>query len=165
MPNTFQLDQAVIKFEREIDWVQTDHIDWGFRPSTCTGSTTAIRRPGVCSASNCCITTICMAIDPVEFCTELYIPRIFEGMVIRLGRWIACPDIETQYAPDNYLAIHSLLFTYDTYTQTGAMFSFQLNQRNMVQGAIQSGTDMAPWYAGALPTGFFGWRWVSAVEQ
>ena len=30
------------------------------------------------------------------------------------------------------------------------MFSFQLNQRNMVQGAIQSGTDMAPWYAGAL---------------
>ena len=81
--------------------------------------------------------------------------------MIRVGRWIACPDIEAQYAPDNYLAIHSLLFTYDTYTQTGAMFSFQLNQRNMVQGAIESGTDMAPWYAGALPTGFFGWRWVS----
>ena len=99
--------------------------------------------------------------DPVEQYFELYIPRIFEGMVIRVGRWIACPDIETQYAPDNYLASHSLLFTYDTYTQTGAMFSFQLNQRNMVQGAIESGTDMAPWYPGALPTGFFGWRWVS----
>jgi hypothetical protein len=82
-------------------------------------------------------------------------------MVIRCGRWIACPDIETQYAPDNYLASHSLLFTYDTYTQTGVMFSFQLNQFNMVQGAIHSGTDMAPWYPGALPTGFFGWRWVA----
>jgi hypothetical protein len=35
---------------------------------------------------------------------------------------------------------------------------FQINQRNMIQGAIQSGTDMAPWYAGALATGFFGWR-------
>ena len=91
----------------------------------------------------------------------MYIPEMFEGLVIRVGRWIACPDIEAQYAPDNYLASHSLLFTYDTYTQTGAMFSFQVNQRNMVQGAIQSGTDMAPWYAGALPTGFFGWRWVS----
>ena len=103
--------------------------------------------------------------DPVEFYGELYVPESFEGMVIRLGRWIACPDIEAQYAPDNYLASHSLLFTYDTYTQTGAMFSFQLNQRNMVQGAIQSGTDMAPWYAGALPTGFFGWRWVSASNN
>ena len=86
--------------------------------------------------------------DPVELYVELYIPRIFEGMVIRVGRWIACPDIETQYAPDNYLATHSLLFTYDTYTQTGVMFSFQLNQRNMVQGAIHAGTDMAPWYRG-----------------
>ena len=89
-------------------------------------------------------------------------PQIFSrGLSIRLGRWIACPDIEAQYAPDNYLASHSLLFTYDTYTQTGAMFSFQINQRNMIQGAIQSGTDMAPWYVGAVPTGFFGWRWVS----
>ncbi len=41
------------------------------------------------------------------------------------------------------------------------MFSFQVNKYNMIQGAIQSGTDMAPWYPGALPTGFFGWRWVS----
>ena len=70
--------------------------------------------------------------------------------MIRVGRWIACPDIETQYAPDNYLGSHSLLFTYDTYTQTGVMFSFQINKRNMVQGAIHAGTDMAPWYAGAL---------------
>ena len=31
VPNSFQFDQAVVKFEREIDWAQTDHIDWGFR--------------------------------------------------------------------------------------------------------------------------------------
>ena len=30
-PNTVQLDQAVIYFERLPDTVQTDHIDWGFR--------------------------------------------------------------------------------------------------------------------------------------
>ena len=30
-PNTFQLDQAVVYFERLPDTVQTDHIDWGFR--------------------------------------------------------------------------------------------------------------------------------------
>ena len=81
--------------------------------------------------------------------------------MLRVGRWIACPDIETQYAPDNYMGSHSLLFTFDTYTQTGVMFSFQMTQRLMLQGAIHAGTDMAPWYAGATPTGFFGVRWVS----
>ena len=47
---------------------------------------------------------------------------------MRVGRWIACPDIETQYAPDNYMGSHSLLFTYDTYTQTGVMFSLPDDQ-------------------------------------
>ena len=31
MPNSYQVDQAVAKIEREVDWAQTDHIDWGFR--------------------------------------------------------------------------------------------------------------------------------------
>ena len=35
------------------------------------------------------------------------------------GRWIATPDIETQFAPDNYMGTHSLLFTIDVYTETG----------------------------------------------
>ena len=30
-PNKFDLDQALIRFERNLDSVQTDHIDWGFR--------------------------------------------------------------------------------------------------------------------------------------
>ena len=29
------------------------------------------------------------------------------------------------------------------------------------QGAVHSGTDMAPWYKGATPTGMVGVRWVS----
>jgi hypothetical protein len=30
-PNAFVLDQAVLRLEREVDTVQTDHCDWGFR--------------------------------------------------------------------------------------------------------------------------------------
>ena len=30
-PNTVQLDQAVVYFERLPDTVQRDHLDWGFR--------------------------------------------------------------------------------------------------------------------------------------
>ena len=48
-----------------------------------------------------------------------------------------------------------------TPTPRRASCSASRSTSNMVQGAIQSGTDMAPWYPGALPTGFFGWRWVS----
>src|SRR5262245_52612445 len=82
-------------------------------------------------------------------------------MIVRVGRWIACPDIETQFAPDNYLGRLSLLFTCDTYTQTGVMFTFMLNKQWMVQAAIHAGTDMAPWYRGSLATGMVGIRWVS----
>ena len=81
-------------------------------------------------------------------------------MIVRVGRWIACPDIETQFAPDNYMGSHSILFTYDSYTQTGVMLTFLLNEQWMVQGAIHAGTDMAPWYRGATLMG-----WLEAVEQ
>ncbi len=31
VPNSVQLDQALLRFERPVDSVQTDHMDWGFR--------------------------------------------------------------------------------------------------------------------------------------
>ena len=64
VPNTIQLDQAVLKFEREIDWVQTDHIDWGFRSVNLYGIDYRYTTAGGVSASNCCITTICMGTIP-----------------------------------------------------------------------------------------------------
>jgi len=161
VPNSLQVDQAVIKFEREVDWAQTDHIDWGFRSVNLYGIDYRYTTAGGWFSQQLLYHNNLYGYDPVELYFEIYVPRIFDGFVFRCGRWIACPDIETQYSPDNYLATHSLLFTYDTYTQSGCMFSFQLNPHNMVQGAIEAGTDMAPWYAGAVPTGFFGWRWVS----
>jgi hypothetical protein len=161
VPNSYQLDQAVFKLEREVDTVQTDHIDWGFRSIHLYGIDYRYTTAGGWFSQQLLKHNNLYGYDPVEQYMEVYVPRIFEGFSMRVGRWIACPDIETQYAPDNYLATHSLLFTYDTYTQSGVMFSFQVTKRNMLQGAIHSGTDMAPWYRGATPTGFFGWRWVS----
>ncbi len=38
-PNTVQLDQAVVYFERLPDTVQKDHIDWGFRVAPIYGET------------------------------------------------------------------------------------------------------------------------------
>jgi len=38
---------------------------------------------------------------------------------VRIGRYISLPDIEAQLAPNNYTYSHSLLYTFDCYTQTG----------------------------------------------
>src|SRR5208283_1241264 len=88
-------------------------------------------------------------------------PHIAQGMVLRVGRWIACPDIETQFAPDNYLGSHSILFTFDTYTQTGTMLTFMLSRQWIAQIGINAGNDMAPWYKGAVPCGYGALRWVA----
>jgi hypothetical protein len=163
VPNAFELDQFVFRAARQVDTVQTDHIDWGFRSLILYGidyreMVAGGWWPGY---QQLLLENELYGTDLTEQYFELYIPRVFEGMVIRAGRWIACPDIETQYSPDNYLGSHSLLFTYDTYTQSGVMFTMKLNMNVMVQAAIESGTDMAPWYKGATPTLFAGLRWES----
>ena len=44
----------------------------------------------------------------------------------------------------------------------GVMFTVCAQRINwMVQIGINSGNDMAPWYTGATPSGFFGLRWVA----
>jgi hypothetical protein len=161
VPNSYELDQLVVRLEREMDTVQTDHMDWGFRSTGMYGQDYRYTTAGGWLSYQLLKENRLYGFDPIEQYVDVYIPWVFEGMEIRVGRWVACPDIETQLAPDNYLGSHSILFTFDTYTQTGVMFTFRLTEQWMVQGAIQSGTDMAPWYVGATPTGFFGCRWVS----
>jgi hypothetical protein len=63
------------------------------------------------------------------------------------------------------MGTHSLLFTFDTYTQTGVMATFMLDKQWTLQACIHAGTDMAPWYPGALATGMFGVRWVSSDNK
>jgi hypothetical protein len=160
VPNRYELDQLIFKLERIPDSVQTDECDWGFRFISMYGMDYRYTMAGGWGSDQLLEHNLLYGWDPTEIYVNFYIP-FGQGTDIRIGRWIACPDIETQYAPDNYFGTHSLLFTVDTYTQTGVLVSQKLNDQNTVQAAIHSGTDMAPWYKGALVTGAFGWRWVS----
>jgi hypothetical protein len=161
VPNRYELDQLVFKLERVPDTVQTDHIDWGFRFISMYGMDYRYTTAGGWGSDQLLEHNLLYGWDPTEVYVNAYIPGFLGGTDIRVGRWIACPDIETQYAPDNYLGSHSILFTYDTYTQTGVMVSQKLNDQWMVQGVAHAGTDMAPWYKGSLLTGALGVRWVS----
>jgi hypothetical protein len=161
VPNKFEVDQTVLRFSRQADTVQQDHIDWGFRSTFVYGMDYRYLTAGGWLSDQLLKNNRLYGFDPTEQYFDVYLPGIAKGMVVRVGRWIACPDIETQFAPDNYLASHSILFTYDTYTQTGIMLTFLLNDQWIAQIGIDAGNDMAPWYAGAEPCGFLGLRWVA----
>jgi hypothetical protein len=165
VPNSPELDQIVLRLERQVDTVQQDHIDVGFRSTLLFGIDYRYMTAGGWFSQQLLRYNNLYGIDPTEQYIDVYIPRVLQGLVVRVGRWIACPDIETQFAPDNYMGTHSILFTFDTYTQTGVMLTLMLNKQWMLQAAIHAGTDMAPWYAGATPTGMFGIRWVSADNK
>jgi hypothetical protein len=160
-PNSLILDQAVLRFERETDSAQTDHMDWGFRVTGDYGTDYRFFTAGGWGSDQLLVNNQLYGWDATEAYAELYIPWVAQGMKVTVGRWIATPDIETQFAPDNYTGTHSLLFTVDVYTETGVMATLMLNKQWTVQAAIHAGADMAPWYAGAVPTGMFGVRWVS----
>jgi len=116
VPNSFQLDQAVLRAERQVDSVQTDHIDWGFRSTLLFGIDYRYMVAGGWepAATQLLKHNFLYGLDPTEQYIDVYFPQVAQGMIVRVGRWIACPDIETQFAPDNYLGTHSILFTFDT---------------------------------------------------
>lgn len=160
-PNSVQLDQALLRFERQVDTVQTDHVDWGFRFTGDYGIDYRYFTAGGWWDRQLLVHNNLYGWDTTEVYANLYFPGIAQGMILTVGRWVATPDIETQFAPDNYMGTHSLLFTVDIYTETGIMATVMLDKQWTVQAALHAGADMAPWYAGAVPTGMFGVRWVS----
>jgi len=161
VPNSAQVEQVVMRLEREPDTVQQKEWDWGFRTTFLYGTNYRWMTAGGWFSDQLLERNELYGFDPTEVYFDLYAPSIGEGTVFRIGRWVACPDIETQFAPDNFMATHSLLFTHDTYTQTGAMATTMLDRQWTVQWGLHAGTDMAPWYEGAVLTGMLGIRWVA----
>jgi hypothetical protein len=163
--NRLNLDQIVFRLEREPDLAQSDHIDWGFRSTIFYGMDYRYTYAGGWASDQFQKHNLLYGWDPLENYIDIFIPQVIKGLDVRVGRWVACPDIETQLAPDNYLGSHSILFTYDTYTQTGIMLTQRLNQQWIVQAGINCGDDMAPWYKGATPCGYAGIRWVAKSNK
>jgi hypothetical protein len=152
--NSIEPDQEVIYIEREPDTVQTEHFDWGFRLTDLWGLDYRFTTSkGIFSQqllgpnSVGCANVTCQEYgdDPVMVYADLYFPHIAEGMDLRIGRYVSLPDIEAQLAPNNYSYSHSLLYTFDCYTQTGVDATTKLSQRWTVQVGLSPGCDVAPW--------------------
>jgi hypothetical protein len=152
IPNTIQLDQATLYFERVPDTVQKDHFDWGFRFTNLYGLDYRFTTAKGYLSSQLLDKNNTLGYDPVMFYADLYFPKVANGMNLRVGRYISLPDIEAQLAPNNYTYTHSLTYVYDCYTQTGANATISLSDHWMVQAGLSAGCEAAPWIADAKPT-------------
>jgi Putative beta-barrel porin-2, OmpL-like. bbp2 len=145
-PNVGQLDQAVLYIDRFPDTVQTDHIDWGMRLSVIYGENYRYTEAYGIASSQFQGKNAFYGYDFPMAYGELWIPQVFQGLMIRVGRYISIPDIEAQLAPNNILYTHSLTYTVDNYTNEGIVTSWQLTKNWLLQVGVVDGTEAAIWH-------------------
>jgi hypothetical protein len=152
--NAIEPDQEVIYIEREPNTVQTDHFDWGFRFTDLWGLDYRFTTSkGIFSSqllgknAEGCPNVTCRQYgdDPVMMYVDLYFPHLGQGSDLRIGRYVSLPDIEAQLAPNNYSYSHSLLYTFDCYTQTGINDTTRISNHWTIQIGLSPGCDVAPW--------------------
>ncbi len=144
-PNTVQLDQAVLYIERLPDTVQTDHIDWGFRLSGIYGENYRYTTSYGLASYQLLGHNLVNGYDFPMVYGELYFPKVAEGLLVRVGRFISVPDIEAQLAPNNYMYSHSLTYTFDNYTNNGIQGTMAVNKNWFLQLGVTLGSDTAVW--------------------
>jgi len=159
--NKLELDQAILVFEKQPDTVQKEHQDVGFRFVGLYGTDYRYTIMKGVFSDQLLKNNRLYGFDPVEMYTMIYYPKVADGMVLRIGRYISPPDIEAQLTPDNYLFTHSLMFSVDPYTFFGINPTVRLNKQWEIMAQVHAGNDMAPWSDSASPNVGLLARWVS----
>lgn len=147
-PNTVELDQAVIYAERLPDTVQTDHVDWGFRLSAIYGENYRYTTSYGLASYQLLKKNSVNGYDFPMVYGEVYVPQVAEGLLFRLGRYISVPDIEAQLAPNNYMYTHSMMYSFDNYTNEGLQATLAVTKNLMVQVGVNVGTESTFWHVG-----------------
>lgn len=159
-PNTVQLNQVALYFEKTPDTVQTDHNDWGFRIANLYGTDYRYTFAKGYLSNQFIKDRDVLGYDPVMFYADFYFPGVAQGMNVRVGRYISIPDIEAQLAPNNYTFTHSLLYSFDPYTHTGVVTTIKFNQNWTAQFEISASNDVSPLsttYAQPTPGACLNW--------
>jgi hypothetical protein len=115
------------------DECQTDHIDWGFRISGVYGLDYRYMISRGFLSNQLLKDNHYYGFDMPMMYLNVYIPWVAEGMNICVGRFISLADIEAQLAPNNPMSSHSLLYTFDPYTQWGMASTIKAEQELDVQ--------------------------------
>ncbi len=161
MPNRPVLDQIVLMIERDPDIAQTKKIDWGFLINGIYGADYRYTTAKGYFSNQLLQHNHIYGWDPTQIYGLLYVPQVAQGMLVKVGRFISPSDIEAQWAPQNYMYSHSLMFTVDPYTYTGVNITIRVHPQFQFELGIHGGNDMAIWSNSAQPNGSFMMRWVA----
>jgi len=161
IPNGVVLDQLGLKLDLQPNTVQTDHVSAGFLVTTIFGTDYRYTTGKGYFSNQLLGNNNKYGVDPAEMYGLIYFPKIADGMLLKIGRYISPADIEAQWATDNYLYSHSLMFTVDPYTFTGFVATFKLGSYWQLEVGADAGNDMAPWSSSAQLNGLLMARWVS----
>jgi len=161
IPNSVVLDQVGVKFDKQPNTAQRDHFDWGFLSTTIFGTDYRYTLAKGYFSDQLLEHNNKYGFDPAELYGLFYFPKVADGMILKVGRYISPADIEAQWATDNYLYSHSLMFTVDPFTFTGAQATFKLGSYWQLEAGAHFGNDMAPWVNSARLNGLLMFRWVS----
>jgi hypothetical protein len=161
VPNSLQLSQAILIFERQTDSNQTDHTDWGFKLTNLYGMDYRYTTAKGWFSDQLLKHNQLYGYDPLQLYLDIYFPNIAQGMILRVGRYISPIDIEAQLSPENFLYTHSTMYSVDPYTFTGIQEIFKLSDQWFMITAVHAGNDMAPWTTSSQPNGEFLLKWVA----
>jgi Putative beta-barrel porin-2, OmpL-like. bbp2 len=153
-PNKIELNQAVVYIEHLPDTVQNSHFDWGYHVTGFFGIDYRFTTAKGYFSDQLLLSNKQYGFDPVLEYVDLYFP-VKDGLNIRIGRFLSVPGIEAQLAPNNYNMTHSLLYTIDPFTDTGAIATLKLNKQWMVQLGISCSHDVACWTEDRRASGIF----------
>ena len=96
VPNRVELDQVILRFERDPNTVQQDKVDWGFMFDNIYGTDYRYTIAKGIFSDQLLKYNHLYGYDPAQFYGLLYIPKVAEGMLIKVGRFISPSDIEAQ---------------------------------------------------------------------
>jgi len=161
VPNRPELEQFIFRIERNPNIEQTKHIDWGFLFDNIYGIDYRYTIAKGYVSDQLLKHNNLYGYDPAQVYGLIYVPKVAQGMLIKVGRFISPADIEAQWAPDNYLFSHSLMFSVDPYTFTGINTTIKLKPQVQIELGIHAGNDMSPLCNSAQPNGLAMIRWVS----
>ena len=150
--NRVELNQAVLYFERLPDTVQRDHVDVGFHLTALYGTDYRYTSNKGYFSSQLLDHNRQYGFDPSLEYVDVYFPHVAQGMNVRVGRFISIPGIEAQLSPNNYVFSHSLLYSVDPFTDTGALATIKLTDQWLIQLGVTVSHDVAPWTADAKPS-------------
>lgn len=100
--NRLELNQLVIYAERLPDTVQREHVDWGYHLTALFGTDYRFTTAKGYVSGQLLKNNNSYGFDPALEYVDVYLPRVAQGMNVRVGRFISIPGIEAQLAPNNY---------------------------------------------------------------